>query len=79
MKVSQLEGLGVETAILSFDCQKTSLEVYELNSKGAVDFLDSTDTVNNFVLHFKCNIFYIKIYTKGVMPVIVHRYIMEFY
>lgn len=43
----------METAILSFDRQKSSLEVYELSSKGATDFLDSTDTVNNFALHFK--------------------------
>ncbi|KAK7156613.1 hypothetical protein R3I94_006610 [Phoxinus phoxinus] len=52
LEVSKLEDLGVETAILSFDCQKSSLEVFELSSKGATDFLDSTDTVNNFALHF---------------------------
>ncbi|XP_073706258.1 adhesion G protein-coupled receptor B3-like [Garra rufa] len=51
--VSKREDLGVETAILSFDRQKSSSEVYELSSKGATDFLDSTDTVNNFALHFK--------------------------
>ncbi|XP_047659661.1 general transcription factor II-I repeat domain-containing protein 1-like [Tachysurus fulvidraco] len=27
--------------------------MYELSSKGAADFLDSTDTVNNFALQFK--------------------------
>ncbi|KAK7134491.1 hypothetical protein R3I93_017801 [Phoxinus phoxinus] len=55
LEVSKLEDLGVETAILSFDCQKSSLEVFELSSKGATDFLDSTDTVNNFALHFKAS------------------------
>ncbi|KTF83221.1 hypothetical protein cypCar_00024425 [Cyprinus carpio] len=53
LEVSKLEDLGVETAILSFDRKKSSLEVFELSSKGATDFLDSTDTVNNFALHFK--------------------------
>lgn len=53
VKVSKLEDLGVETAILSFDHQKSSLEVYELSSKGATGFLDAADTVNNFALHFK--------------------------
>ncbi|XP_029294541.1 uncharacterized protein LOC115012847 isoform X2 [Cottoperca gobio] len=53
LEVSKLEALGVETAILSFDCQKSSLDVYKLSSKGATDFLDSTDTVNNFAMHFK--------------------------
>lgn len=60
VKVSKLEALGVETAILSFDRQMSSLEVYELSSKGATDFLDSTDTVNNFALHFTGDIGYIK-------------------
>ncbi|XP_050960910.1 uncharacterized protein zgc:113176 [Labeo rohita] len=55
LEVSKLEDLDVETAILSFDRQKSSLEVYELSSKGATDFLDSTDTVNNFALHFKAS------------------------
>ncbi|ROL41338.1 hypothetical protein DPX16_6736 [Anabarilius grahami] len=53
LEVSKLEDLGVETAILSFDRQRSSLEVYEVSSKGATDFLDKTDTVNNFALHFK--------------------------
>ncbi|XP_077083231.1 uncharacterized protein LOC143736376 [Siphateles boraxobius] len=53
--VSKLEDLGVETAILSFDCQKSTLEVFELSSKGATGFLDSTETVNNFALHFKAS------------------------
>ncbi|XP_060714643.1 uncharacterized protein LOC132838386 isoform X3 [Tachysurus vachellii] len=53
LEVSKLEDLSVETAVLSFDRQKSSLEVYELSSKGAADFLHSTDTVNNFALHFK--------------------------
>ncbi|CAM4705213.1 unnamed protein product [Leuciscus chuanchicus] len=44
LEVSKLEDLGVETAILSFDRQKSSLEVCELSSKGATDFLDSTET-----------------------------------
>jgi len=61
--VSKLEDLGVETAILSFDRQKSTLEVFELSSKGATDFLDSTETVNNFALHFK-GIGYIKIHKK---------------
>uniref|UniRef100_A0A8C1WF54 Zgc:113176 n=1 Tax=Cyprinus carpio TaxID=7962 RepID=A0A8C1WF54_CYPCA len=43
LEVSKLEDLGVETAILSFDRKKSSLEVFELSSKGATDFLDSTD------------------------------------
>ncbi|XP_056333707.1 uncharacterized protein zgc:113176 [Danio aesculapii] len=55
LEVSKLEDLGVETAILSFDRQKSSLEVYELSSKGATDFLDSTHTVNNFAPHFKAS------------------------
>ncbi|XP_056119991.1 uncharacterized protein LOC130097227 [Rhinichthys klamathensis goyatoka] len=55
LQVSKLEELGVETAILSFDRQKSGLEVYEVSSKGAADFLDSTDTANNFALHFKAN------------------------
>ncbi|KAL1249594.1 hypothetical protein QQF64_020599, partial [Cirrhinus molitorella] len=55
LEVSKLEDLDVETAILSFDRQKSSLEVFELSSKGATDFLDSTDTVNNFALHFKAS------------------------
>uniref|UniRef100_A0A8C2Q165 Zgc:113176 n=1 Tax=Cyprinus carpio TaxID=7962 RepID=A0A8C2Q165_CYPCA len=55
LEVSKLEDLGVETAILSFDHKKSSLEVFELSSKGATDFLDSTDTVNNFALHFKAS------------------------
>ncbi|XP_052430096.1 uncharacterized protein zgc:113176 isoform X2 [Carassius gibelio] len=55
LEVSKLEDLGVETAILSFDRKKSSLEVFELSSKGATDFLDSTDTVNNFALHFKAS------------------------
>ncbi|KAL1279225.1 hypothetical protein QQF64_025898 [Cirrhinus molitorella] len=54
-RLSELEDLDVETAILSFDRQKSSLEVFELSSKGATDFLDSTDTVNNFALHFKAS------------------------
>ncbi|XP_060714640.1 uncharacterized protein LOC132838386 isoform X1 [Tachysurus vachellii] len=55
LEVSKLEDLSVETAVLSFDRQKSSLEVYELSSKGAADFLHSTDTVNNFALHFKAS------------------------
>ncbi|KAK9952768.1 hypothetical protein ABG768_018575 [Culter alburnus] len=55
LEVSKLEDLGVETAILSFDRQRSSLEVYEVSSKGATDFLDKTDTVNNFALHFKAS------------------------
>ncbi|XP_045932432.1 uncharacterized protein LOC123987515 isoform X1 [Micropterus dolomieu] len=55
LEVSKLEDLGVETAILSFDRQKSSLEVFELSSKGATDFLDTTETVNNFALHFKAS------------------------
>ncbi|CAM4579317.1 unnamed protein product [Leuciscus chuanchicus] len=55
LQVSKLEELGVETPILSFDRQKSGLEVYEVSSKGAADFLDSTDTANNFALHFKAN------------------------
>lgn len=51
--MSKLEELGVETAILSFDRQKSSLEVFEMSSRGATDFLDKSDTVNNFALHFK--------------------------
>uniref|UniRef100_A0A8D0D0R6 Zgc:113176 n=1 Tax=Sander lucioperca TaxID=283035 RepID=A0A8D0D0R6_SANLU len=50
LEVSKLEALGVETAILSFDSQKASLEVFEMSSKEATVFLDSTDTVNNFAL-----------------------------
>lgn len=79
VKVSKLETLGVETAILSFDRQKSSLEVYELSSKGATDFLDSTDTVNNFALHFKGNIGYMKIHRNGLRPIIVQIYIIQFY
>uniref|UniRef100_A0A6Q2XD88 Uncharacterized protein n=1 Tax=Esox lucius TaxID=8010 RepID=A0A6Q2XD88_ESOLU len=56
VKVSKLEALGVETAILSLDNQKARLEVFEMSSKEATVFLDSTDTVNNFALHFKDNI-----------------------
>lgn len=74
-KVSKLEDLGVETAILSFDRQRSSLEVYEVSSKGASDFLDKTDTVNNFALHFK-GISYIKI---DKVIVIVQIYIIQFY
>ncbi|KAL7405496.1 hypothetical protein ABVT39_001945 [Epinephelus coioides] len=48
-EVSKLEALGVETAILSFDRHKSSLEVYQLSSKGA------KDTVNNFALYFKAS------------------------
>ncbi|XP_051962899.1 uncharacterized protein LOC127629722 [Xyrauchen texanus] len=55
LEVSKLEDLGVETAILSFDRLKSTLEVFELSSKGATDFLDSTETVNNFALHFKAS------------------------
>lgn len=73
VKVSKLEDLGVETAILSFDRKKSSLEVYELSSKGASNFLDSTDTVNNFALHFKGNIVYMKIH-KSFMKLIVACY-----
>ncbi len=76
--MSKLEALGVETAILSFDHQKSSLEVYELSSKGATGFLDSTDTVNNFALHFKGN-GYMKIHRNGLRPVIVQIYIIPFY
>uniref|UniRef100_A0A3P8ZZN2 Uncharacterized protein n=1 Tax=Esox lucius TaxID=8010 RepID=A0A3P8ZZN2_ESOLU len=54
-RVSKLEALGVETAILSFDNRKASLEVFEMSSKEATVFLDSTDTVNNFALHLKAN------------------------
>uniref|UniRef100_A0A3Q0S959 Zgc:113176 n=1 Tax=Amphilophus citrinellus TaxID=61819 RepID=A0A3Q0S959_AMPCI len=49
-EVSSLEKLGVETAVMSFDCQRSNLEV---SSKGAAAFLDSTDTLNSFALHFK--------------------------
>uniref|UniRef100_A0A8C9ZXI9 Zgc:113176 n=1 Tax=Sander lucioperca TaxID=283035 RepID=A0A8C9ZXI9_SANLU len=56
LEVSKLEALGVETAILSFDSQKASLELFEMSSNEATVFLDSTDTVNNFALHFKGNI-----------------------
>lgn len=76
--MSKLEDLGVETAILSFDRKKSSLEVFELSSKGATDFLDSTDTVNNFALHFK-GIGYMKIHRNGLRPIIVHIYIIQFY
>ncbi|XDV22760.1 hypothetical protein PO909_027589 [Leuciscus waleckii] len=55
LEVSKLEELGVETAILSFDRQKSSLEVFEMSSRGATDFLDKSDTVNNFALHFKAS------------------------
>ncbi|XDV24193.1 hypothetical protein PO909_028439 [Leuciscus waleckii] len=55
LEVSKLEELGVETAILSFDRQKSSLEVFEMSSRGANDFLDKSDTVNNFALHFKAS------------------------
>uniref|UniRef100_A0A8C1LMJ3 Zgc:113176 n=1 Tax=Cyprinus carpio TaxID=7962 RepID=A0A8C1LMJ3_CYPCA len=67
LEVSKLEDLGVETAILSFDRKKSSLEVFELSSKGATDFLDSTDTVNNFALHFK-GIGYMRIHRNGLRP-----------
>uniref|UniRef100_A0A8C9Z919 Zgc:113176 n=1 Tax=Sander lucioperca TaxID=283035 RepID=A0A8C9Z919_SANLU len=50
LEVSKLEALGVETAILSFDSQKASLELFEMSSKEATVFLDSKDTVNNFAL-----------------------------
>lgn len=66
VKVSKLEELGVETAILSFDRQKSGLEVYEVSSKGAADFLDSTDTANNFALHFKGDTVFMKNYTNGL-------------
>uniref|UniRef100_A0A3P8X704 Uncharacterized protein n=1 Tax=Esox lucius TaxID=8010 RepID=A0A3P8X704_ESOLU len=55
LEVSKLEALCVETAILSFDNQKASLEFFEMSSKEATVFLDSMDTVNNFALHFKAS------------------------
>ncbi|XP_073691577.1 uncharacterized protein [Garra rufa] len=73
LEVSKLEDLGVETAILSFDRQKSSLEVYELSSKGATDFLDSTDTVNNFALHFKASSSAITPSTKDQVSVLVGK------
>ncbi|XP_029019933.1 uncharacterized protein LOC114863209 [Betta splendens] len=53
LEVSSLEELGVETIVLSFDHQKATMEVSEVSSKGASESLASTDTVNNFALHFK--------------------------
>ncbi|MEQ2261671.1 hypothetical protein XENORESO_014002, partial [Xenotaenia resolanae] len=53
LEVSSLEILGVETAVMLFDCQKPNLEVLEVSSKGAAAFLDSTETLSSFALHFK--------------------------
>ncbi|XP_037649351.1 uncharacterized protein zgc:113176 isoform X1 [Sebastes umbrosus] len=53
LEVSKLEALGVETAIFSFDRQKHCSKAYKLSSKGAADFLDTTDAANNFALHFR--------------------------
>ncbi|XP_047206234.1 general transcription factor II-I-like isoform X1 [Girardinichthys multiradiatus] len=36
-----------------FYCQKPNLEVLEVSSKGAAAFLDSTETLSSFALHFK--------------------------
>ncbi|XP_030605460.1 uncharacterized protein LOC115794224 [Archocentrus centrarchus] len=52
-EVSSLEKLGVETAVMSFDWQRSNLEVHEVSSKGAAAFLVSSDTLNSFALHFK--------------------------
>ncbi|XP_028268912.1 general transcription factor II-I repeat domain-containing protein 1 isoform X2 [Parambassis ranga] len=53
IEVSKLEALGVESSILLFDPQNSSLEVYELRSKGATDLFDAMDGVNDFGLHYK--------------------------
>ncbi|XP_026161541.1 uncharacterized protein LOC113129703 isoform X2 [Mastacembelus armatus] len=55
LEVSSLEALGVETAIMSCDLQKSKLDVHTVSSKGAASFLDSTDTVSSFALHFKAD------------------------
>lgn len=52
-QVSSLEELGIETMVLSMDCQKGELKVHEVSSNGAAEFLTSTEVVNNFALHFK--------------------------
>ncbi|XP_055362767.1 uncharacterized protein LOC114850824 isoform X2 [Betta splendens] len=52
-QVSSLEELGVETVVLSYDHQKATMKVSKVSSKGASNFLASTDTVNKFALHFK--------------------------
>ncbi|CAN9501537.1 unnamed protein product [Ophioblennius macclurei] len=53
LEVASLEELGVETAIMLFDCQKPNLKVHEVSSKGANAILDSMDTVSSFALHYK--------------------------
>nr|XP_020440971.1 uncharacterized protein LOC109951055 isoform X2 [Monopterus albus] len=53
LKVSSLEALGVETAVLSLDRLKADSEVHKVSSRGAAGFLDSADTVNSFAMHFK--------------------------
>ncbi|TRY83365.1 hypothetical protein DNTS_016642 [Danionella cerebrum] len=52
LEVSSLEQLGVESVILAYDRHQAKIEVQEMSSKGAAGFLDSTDTVNSFALHF---------------------------
>ncbi|XP_055359809.1 uncharacterized protein LOC114844693 isoform X2 [Betta splendens] len=72
IEVSSLEELGVETIVLSFDHQKATMEVSEVSSKGASEFLASTDTVNNFALHFKASSSAIRT-TKEPVSVLVKR------
>ncbi|XP_066523456.1 general transcription factor II-I repeat domain-containing protein 1 [Hoplias malabaricus] len=51
-EVSQLEELGVETAVLLHDGFSPQAFVQELSSRKASDFLRSTGTGNNFGLFF---------------------------
>ena len=50
--VSKLEELGVETALMMFDCLNPQVAVHELSSKKASEFLESTGTGNKFGLYF---------------------------
>lgn len=38
---------------MSLDCQKDNLEGHEVSMEGAAAFLDSTDMLNSFGLHFE--------------------------
>ncbi|KAK1139662.1 hypothetical protein AOXY_G37535, partial [Acipenser oxyrinchus oxyrinchus] len=52
-KVSKLEELGVETAMMSYDCLSSSPAVTELYTKRAAEFLKATGTANQFGLYMK--------------------------
>ncbi|KAK1166312.1 hypothetical protein AOXY_G12910 [Acipenser oxyrinchus oxyrinchus] len=51
LQVSQLEELGVEIVLMSYDCLSPSPAVTELSSRRAGEFIESTGISNKFGLY----------------------------